>query len=249
MQPIDERVAERDVVDGFAHDLVRLELECGLEEREAKFLALAGALAVEQGRADAHGGSEARGPVDDGGPGDGSGRAHVVDLGLGGHEAAVRLRDDVGAGARGERPGLAEAGDARVDEGWVEGAEGGVVDAETLRDAGAVVDEDDIELRDEAVDEFLAGGAAKVDGEAALAAIERLEVLALVGHDGGAVAAGFAFERFDLDDVRAKIGERHAGEGTGNNLGELEDANPREGASAHRGAPLIRAAGRARGWR
>ncbi|HML98249.1 MAG TPA: hypothetical protein PKD75_07195 [Tepidiformaceae bacterium] len=239
----EKRIAKDDVVDRFAHDAVGLEFEGCLEEGDLEFLAFAGAFAVEEGGTDAHRGRQARRAVGHGGAGDGGGGAVFIGLGFGGHKAAVGLGDDVGAGTGGVGAGFAEAGDAGVDEPGIERAKGRVVDAHPRGDARAVVDEHDIERGDEAVDCRAPFGFRKVDGEAALAAVEGLEVLAFVGDDGGAVAPGFAFEWFDLDDVGAEIGEGHAGEGSGHDLGEFEDADARERSGGHaRGNPRPRVA-------
>jgi hypothetical protein len=70
----------------------------------------------------------------------------------------------------------------------------------------------------------------EVDSEAALAAVERLIDLALAGDHRRAPARLLTLERFDLDDVRAEVRQRHAGDRTGDDLRELEHANAREGA-------------------
>lgn len=53
---------------------------------------------------------------------------------------------------------MAVAGDAGVDEGWVEFAEGGVVEAVFGESGGEVVLDEDVGCCGEAVEDFLAGG-------------------------------------------------------------------------------------------
>ena len=70
------------------------------------------------------------------------------------HHAAHRLRDQVEAGPLRPGTGLAEAGDAGIDEARVVGAERRVVDAEARRDARPVVLDDDVGAGSELAEEL-----------------------------------------------------------------------------------------------
>ena len=118
---------------------------------------------------------------------------------------------DVGIGAGG-----AEAGEVGVDEAGVAGGEAVVVHAETGGHARAEAGEDDV------------GGAGEALGVGA--AFLRLEVeddaaLAAVPHEGGVVlAAGIALRRLHLNDLGARVGEDHGGQGAGKATGEVDDS-------------------------
>ncbi len=183
---------------------------------------------MEQGGANAHRGCKPGCPVQVGAAHQLLRRAVLVHLGFGRHDAAVSLGHDVAAGALGVRPCLAEARDVGVDQPWVQRGEAGVSDVQPFGDACTVVHQDDVESRDDPVDQGLPVRVREVDRQAALAAIERLEVLALVWDYGSAVTAVFAARRFDFHHIGAHIGERNARKWPGDDLRKLEHADARE---------------------
>src|SRR4029077_14193609 len=99
-------------------------------------LALAGALALDEGNEDPLGEEDARAQV-----GDGNAHAHrpLARNARDGHETAHALRDLVDAGTVAIRAALTEAGDAAVDEARVDLVKGLVVDTEAALDVGPVV--------------------------------------------------------------------------------------------------------------
>ena len=194
----------------------------GLQQRELQLLTATAALALEEGRADRHRRGDARRAVDDGRGLLRQRHPVLVDLPLGRHQTAVRLRHDVRAGACRIRAGLAEAGDARVDQVRPRLAQARVVDAQPLGHAVAVVAQHDVEVRHDPPHEVTRTIGLEVDREAALAAVERLEVLTFVRDYRGGVAPILAARRLDLDHRRTQIGEVHPGHRPGDDLRELE---------------------------
>ena len=149
----------------------------------------------------------------------------------GAHQAAHRLGDDVVARAQPIRPGVAEAGDRRIDQPRVHGLQRVVAQAELVHRAGAVVLHHHVGGLHE-VEEQLAAGL-EVERHALLAAVqvhvvrafavpERCEVARVVA------AAGL----LDLDDLGAHVGQHHGAEGAGEHAGQVEDAQSGECASA-----------------
>jgi hypothetical protein len=180
-----------------------------LEEGALDELAFAGAFAVEEGGADGHADGDASGVIGDG-RGEALRFAVGSELAIAGDETGVGSGCDIGSAGAGHGAERAEAGEVSVDQTGVDCFEGVIVDAEALGDAGAVVDGDDIDLRDDVVEELAAFFGGEIDGETALTAVERLEALALAGDDGTGITIGVAGEWFDLDDVCTEIGEKDA---------------------------------------
>ena len=210
-----------------------------MEERTLDQLAFAGALTVEEGGADRHTDGGAGGVI-----GDGWGEPLRLTMGpelaVASDETRVGGGGDIGGSSAGHGAARTEAGEVAVDQARVDGGERLVVDAEPLSDAGAVVDGDDIDLREHSVEELAAFLGGQVDREAALSSVEGLEAFALTRDDGTRGAIRVASERFDFDDVRAKIGEEDAVEGHGDDERELEDSNAIEWACGVRHVRLPR---------
>ena len=115
-----------------------------------------------------------------------------------------------------------------------------VVDPESLKDALPEVDREHVETGQDALDQLAPGLGLEVDEDAALAAVDGLEALALVGDDRAEVAVRVAAGRpLDLDHLRAEVGEHAAGERSGDELGEFQHPDSLEGtASRHARAPF-----------
>jgi hypothetical protein len=69
-----------------------------------------------------------------------------------------------------------------------------------------------------------------------LATISRKKVAGLTGGQRRELADRIAFDRLDLDDVRAALGEDLGAEGDGDELAELDDLDPGERACGVHGA-------------
>ena len=206
----------------------RLQRESGGEKGGRESLAFAGALAVEQGGADSHRAAECGDVVGRCGCGDVLGRAVFVDLEVAGEQSRVGLHNDVGAGAGGAGPAVAVAGDVEIDEVGSVLAQRRVVDADALSGAGSEVGDEDVEVGYESVEEGLAVDSLQVDHESAFASVEGVERFALAGSELVDSTGRFACGRFELDDVRAQIGERHAAVRASNDLAQLEHLDPIE---------------------
>ena len=247
LDALHHRIARLDVEDRGAGDVATHHHHPRREEGAADELSLAGALAVDERRADAHREDDAGGKVDDAGALHELGAAEFVALDLGGHHSAVGLRDDVGAGPAGVAAMAAEAGVLRPDQILAVAAQRLVVHAEAGRRTVAHVRDDDVEGRDEALDQALSVLVLEVDGDAALPSIERVERLVLPGDRAAPPPRGSAVERLDLHDIRAEVGERDAAEGSRDDLREFEHANAVEW-SAHDGPPACPARWRRPHW-
>jgi hypothetical protein len=206
----------------------RLKIEhedLGLEQRGLDFLALAGGLALQQRDQDAHGAEQPGGQVGDRDtdphrplPGDSGDR----------HQPAHALGDLVEAGALRIGTGLAEAGNARKDDARIDLAQHLVVDPQPFLDVGPEVLDHHVGL----LDHFLEGGDAlgrlEVERDAALVAMQVHEIRAVPGAAqrlAGVQGGG----RFDLDDVRAPIGELTHASGAGADPGQIEHGKTAEG--------------------
>src|SRR5262249_57052979 len=104
-----------------------------------------------------------------------------------------------------------EGGDGAVDEPRVHGGQGGVVDAELLRDAVAIALEDDIRGLDQAIEGLAAGPLLEVEAERALVAVDgEMEDALSRASDAVDAARGVGgLARLDLDHVRAHVREVH----------------------------------------
>ena len=93
------------------------------------------------------------------------------------------------------------------------------------------VDDDHVDVRGHLVNDVNGLRVGEVQGQAALAAVQRHVVLGLVGHEPMRVSPGFALNGLHLDDVRAHVGQQHSSERPGDDLGELEylDSGQRSG--------------------
>ncbi len=143
-------------------------------------------------------------------------------------QARCGLGDDVVAGAVRPRTFAAEGCAIDIDDVGALAAEGLVVDAEAFGDIGAVVDHDHIAGAGEAADDVAAGGMVEVEGDGLLAAIEGLVGLRLTGQELPRQPPRLAVDRLDLDDLGAEVGEEHAAERPGDDLGEVQDSDPGE---------------------
>jgi hypothetical protein len=112
---------------------------------------------------------------------------------------------------------------------------------------------DDIARGDQASRELLAGIGLQIQGYAALAAVAVGEVAAPVDTRDAVLVGAAAAQRihppttFDLDDVRAVIGEQLRREGAGADPGEIGDADPVKGQAVQLTTPDFSNAARAAG--
>ena len=155
------------------------------------------------------------------------------------HQPAHPLGDLVNARPLGVGPGLAKPGNAAVDDARVDLFDALVIDAEPVFDGRAEILDDDIcglsQLKEDR--EPVLG--LQVERQAALVAMEILEiepVAARPGHIAAVVAAPL-----DLDDIGAPIGElAHRGR-PGAGMGQVENGvfRQRQGSDAHECGPFL----------
>ena len=182
----------------------RLEVEHadqGFEQRRGHPLALAAARALVERHQDAAGEVEAGGEV-----GDGDADAHRSLTGKAGHrhQAAETLRDLIDAGAIAVRPVLSESRDAAVDDPRVDRAHRVVVDAEAVLDVGAEVLDHDVGTPRQREEDLAAARVLQVERDAALVAVQVLEVGAVAAAAGDVVVGA---GRLDADHLGAPVGE------------------------------------------
>ena len=177
---------------------------------------------MEQRGADRPGSRQAGGYI-----GDGSRRYllwHAIGyLVLGRHETGHCLRDDVVSGAHAVRTFPPVGGILAIYEARVYRGQRFVVYAEVVRHVGTVVDDDDIGVRNQAIDDIAPFLPGEVQGQAALASVEAHERLALAGFNGEGMPPRVAPGRFNLDDVGAHVGKQHAAERSGDDFSELDN--------------------------
>ena len=143
------------------------------------------------------------------------------------HQPAHALRDLVEARAVLVRPVLAETGDAAEHYALVDLPEVFVVDAKPAFHVGPEVLDHDVGLLDHLEQRRAARGILQVYCDAALVAVQILEVgtLARPAHP---LAALFVRRHLDLDDIGAPIGQLpHAG-GAGPHAGQIEHGKARK---------------------
>ena len=227
--------------DQIIHGLVGEPRHLGVEQREVDVLAAARPRATRQrgedGRRRVHAGHQV-----------GGGDAHllraaarqVVALAGDAHEAARALGDQVVAGARGVRPGLAEARDRAIDQARIDRARRSVVEAVFREAADLVVLDQDVGAAGEPADEALAGRGRQVEGDRALRPVGREEIGGVgrlracrVAQEGrppgtGVVAAARAL---DLDHVGAEIGQQLRGPRPGQDAAQIEHLEAGQGAA------------------
>ena len=152
-------------------------------------------------------------------------------------EAADRAGDQivpapVGVGAVG-----AEAGDGGEDDGRVEGLK--LLEAESVFGETVLgfAGDHDMRVGDQPVAEAAVGFAVGVEDDAALAGVGIEKGGARFGVDGvgagerSAAAREVAVRRLDFDHVGAEVAEQLGGEGRGQSLGDVDDAQSGESGS------------------
>jgi hypothetical protein len=177
-------------------------------KRGRDVLALLRLLAFEQRRQDAERTEQARGQV-----GDRNSDPHRSLTGQAGdrHQPAHALRDLVKTGPVLVGAVLAEPRDAAVDDARIDLLEVVVVDLEPPLHVGPEILNHDVGLLHHPQERGAALLALQVEGHAPLVAVQILEV-GPFSRTAGRVAALLVGRHFDLDDIRAPIGElTHAG--------------------------------------
>ncbi|MNF69735.1 hypothetical protein D3C84_516250 [compost metagenome] len=182
------------------------------------------AFAGKECRADRPGGVDAGAQVAQGFAA--AGRAGFGEAGHA-HQAGHGLGDYVVRGAFRQRPVLAEAGDAGVDQPRVVRFQRLEVDAQALGHAGAEVFDDHVRVRHQLIEALQVGGCLEVQLHATLATIDQAEVDALaIVAEGAQVATVVAMSRhLELDDLRPQVGQHRRAMRAGQHTAEVEHSN------------------------
>src|SRR2546425_4853503 len=217
------------------------ERDDGVEHRHLDPLARAGAVALDQRRADAERRVDARGDVRDRRRGL-DGRATLL-AGVA-HETARRLQDQVHAWLLREWAARPEGSDRAVDEARVRGVERLGAEAVALHHAGAEILDQYVRLRDQPAHQRGARLLADVDGEPTLVAVQPLEVEAAdlgreaagaVGVADAVAAAGL----LHLDDVGAQVAEQRRAPRARRLVREVDDTDASQRRVPLRHAPAF----------
>src|SRR5665213_2567536 len=168
-----------------------------------------------------------------------AGDPHHAAHGLGDHVIGRPVEVRTVAGAR-----VAEAADGGIDQLRMQRRQGLVGQAQPVHHPDAEVFDDDVELRDQRLDQLDPFRGFQVDAQALLAAVDRLEIagIAVLGIglvEGTGVARQVAaVQALDLDHLGAQVGEVLGAEGPGQRLGEVQDLQAGQG-PGHRSAQWL----------
>ena len=139
------------------------------------------------------------------------------------------MHDDVERGPVRVRTIEAKSCQSDVDQTGVRGQQRPGRESELIHRAGPQVLDDDVGVAGESPKDLAALRVLQIYREAALVPIEPSEVPTFAVRErleeSGEVAASRAL---DFHDVRAKIGELHAAEGTRHVIADLDDPDPRQ---------------------
>ncbi len=150
------------------------------------------------------------------------------------HQAAHGLDDVIVAGVVAIAPGLAEAGDAGIDQRWMILPERVIIEAELRHLPRPEVLDHNVTLASKFTGDVLALRRFQVKDDAALVAIDCQIIGALTvftfPQPGWTPVPGIVAARgFDLDDLCPKIAEEHGTERTRQHTGKIEDADASQG--------------------
>lgn len=201
--------------------------QCRAEQVDVHMLPEAGARPFDQREQDARHGTQAGREIDDR-------KRHLerpaARFAVDRHEAGKALRDGVVARKPGERAVGAVAGDRTMDEAREALAQAVfVADAPALERALLEVVDQHVGRIEQAEQHVASVGMRQVEREIALVAVEPPVVAGeSVRHRRAPVARFVALRRFDLDDVRAVVGECLRAERSRINTAQVHHAHARE---------------------
>src|SRR5258708_6463867 len=194
-----------------AHGLKIQHGDLALKQRSLHPLSLAGLLALEQSDEDADGTEQSGRQI-----GDRDADTHRSLTRQAGdrHQSAHPLRDLVDAWPLAVRSVLAKAGNTAIDDARIDRPQHLVVDAETMLDVRPVVLDHDIGGFGKAMENRLALRLLQVECDAALVAVQVLEVETMARAAEILRFVGIR-RRLDLDDVGTPIGQMAHASGAG----------------------------------
>ena len=146
----------------------------------------------------------------------------------GAHESAHRLRDDVVSRLLAVPSGVAEPGDAPVDDLRIDLFQVFVSEPELFHRSGAEIFEDDVGLLHHLQEHRLPLRVLEVQRDALLVPVQVHVVRALAVLEGPHLSfVGSFFRVFDLDDVRPHVRKHHGAEGPRQNPGQIQHRDVR----------------------
>ena len=148
------------------------------------------------------------------------------------HPAGLALHDGVVAGLRRKRPVLSVGGDRAPDEPGMAALHVLGSKPQPRQRPGPEVLDERVAFRDEAGERCRALLGLEVQDHALLAPVDREEVGGLAAAEGRSPGAGVVpARRFDLDHLGAEVGQHHGGVGPGQDPGEIQNPDSRQGGS------------------
>src|SRR5215472_5914381 len=155
------------------------------------------------------------------------------------HQTAHALGDLVDSRPLGVGPTLAKPGDAAIDDARVDRLDRLVIDAEPVFDLRAEILDDDVSLFRQLEEDRFALLRLQVQGQAALVAMQVLEIEAIAA--GAGDIASRLTRWLDLDHIGAPIGELTNRRRTGTGMTQIEDgkAGERQRSDAHYATSLV----------
>ncbi len=205
-----------------ARDVDALERDLRAVEGDVDLLAFARPQTVDQRGQDGVGQHRAAGLVGDTAL---DAMRGITIAGVEHHDAADRLGDGVVAGIAAARPVRPEHAGGGEHQAGVDLREHVVADAQLLHRAGAEVLGHGIDLRRDPQHHLPALRSRQIEAEAALVAVERLEVGGVAVHVPAEGAAGIAARLLDLEHIRTQVRQQQRAESPLLEAGEVEDAD------------------------
>ena len=199
----------------------------GVEHRDRKLGAFAGALARDQCFQDRFVGVHAGRDIDDG-------DADARRLGRAGDrgQTGFCLNEHVVGFAHGVRSALAEAGDRATNQPWMLAPQFGEGKAELAYGARLQILNEDVGTREHRTEQRLVARFGKIEHDRFLATVEPDEIAALAVHQIVVAAREVALRPLDLDDARAGVCQARRTHRRRDRLFERDDEEAGEGKGA-----------------
>ncbi len=124
----------------------------------------------------------------------------------------------------GRRPGLTVSGDRTIDQLWIELPQRAIVQVQSSHHAGAEIFDENIRFRHQLPDGLNGVGRFQVENDALLAEIELAEDGTETIADRRTGSHRLPFDRLDLDDLRAHVGQHSGAMRTGDRGGKIQHA-------------------------
>ena len=146
------------------------------------------------------------------------------------HQARLRLQHEIIAGQRSLGPARSVAGDGAANEPRSRLLEPGVGEAPFVQRSQPEIIDEDVGFLDQPGKDFLPGRVGHVERQGALVAVDAEKIGGLGADERRAPMPRIVavVGRLDLDDVGAHVAQHHGAERTGEDTGEIDDADSGE---------------------